>query len=142
MLKQEIKPYTPNFARAVDHFCIHTGGRAVLDAMETQLRLSPTLMEPSKHTLWRMGNTSSASIWSASVCPLCRPLPSCRVCQDLYRGSRSAQLGACCALSLACTCAAMLNLLASSCVYGAAQLRAASNLNLHLLYWIGPLVHG
>ena len=63
MLKQEVKPYTPNFAKAVHHFCIHTGGRAVLDAMETQLRLSPSSMEPSKHTLWRMGNTSSASIW-------------------------------------------------------------------------------
>ena len=67
VLKQEIKPYTPNFAKAVDHFCIHTGGRAVLEGMETQLRLSPALMEPSWHTLWRMGNTSSASIWSAPL---------------------------------------------------------------------------
>ena len=32
---------TPTIEKAFDHFVIHTGGRAVLDAMEISLGLSP-----------------------------------------------------------------------------------------------------
>ena len=39
--------------RAFEHFCMHTGGRGVLDAMEQQLRLPARLMQPSRAALWR-----------------------------------------------------------------------------------------
>ena len=58
-----LKPYIPDFKLAFDHFCLHTGGRAVIDEVETQLGLTPALARPSKEALRRFGNTSSASIW-------------------------------------------------------------------------------
>ncbi|KAI5446408.1 putative 3-ketoacyl-CoA synthase 21 [Lathyrus oleraceus] len=55
--------YTPNFNRAFEHFCIHSGGRAVIQAIERNLKLKKQDVEPSKMSLYRFGNTSSASIW-------------------------------------------------------------------------------
>ncbi|XP_058726506.1 probable 3-ketoacyl-CoA synthase 21 [Vicia villosa] len=55
--------YTPKFNRAFEHFCIHSGGRAVIQAIERNLKLKELDVEPSKMTLYRFGNTSSASIW-------------------------------------------------------------------------------
>ena len=59
----KMKPYIPDFKLAFDHFCIHTGGRGVIDAIEKQLELTPELTAPSRETLYRYGNISSASIW-------------------------------------------------------------------------------
>ncbi|KAL2895223.1 3-ketoacyl-CoA synthase 2 [Bienertia sinuspersici] len=59
----KIKPYIPDFKLAFEHFCIHAGGRAVLDELEKNLDLSPYHMEPSRMTLYRFGNTSSSSLW-------------------------------------------------------------------------------
>eukprot|EP00850_Spirogloea_muscicola_P006351 SM000030S11360 [mRNA] locus=s30:297216:299220:+ [translate_table: standard] len=58
-----IKPYIPDFKLAFEHFCIHAGGRAVLDELEKNLQLTPAHVEPSRMTLYRWGNTSSSSIW-------------------------------------------------------------------------------
>ncbi|CAI0559321.1 unnamed protein product [Linum tenue] len=42
---------------------IHAGGRGVLDQLEESLNLTERLMEPSRMTLYRFGNTSSSSLW-------------------------------------------------------------------------------
>ncbi|CAH9104031.1 unnamed protein product [Cuscuta europaea] len=63
VFKKKIKPYIPNFKLAFEHFCIHAGGKAVLDAIEKNLELSEWHMEPSRMTLYRFGNTSSSSLW-------------------------------------------------------------------------------
>lgn len=55
--------YLPNFKKVFDHFCIHAGGRAVIDAIEEKLGLSKEDVEASRMTLYRFGNTSSSSVW-------------------------------------------------------------------------------
>ncbi|WRX22692.1 Chalcone/stilbene synthase [Theobroma cacao] len=63
VLKMKIKPYIPDFKLAFEHFCIHAGGRGVLDELEKSLDLTQWHMEPSRMTLYRFGNTSSSSLW-------------------------------------------------------------------------------
>ena len=57
LLGWKVPPYVPDFKLAFDHFCLHTGGRAVIDALEAQLRLTPELVRPSKEAREADGRT-------------------------------------------------------------------------------------
>ncbi|CAI0466855.1 unnamed protein product [Linum tenue] len=61
-LKANVATLGP-FKRAFQHFCIHAGGKAVIQAIQKNLKLNDEDVEPSKMTLYRFGNTSSSSIW-------------------------------------------------------------------------------
>ncbi|GAB2228553.1 hypothetical protein Droror1_Dr00022673 [Drosera rotundifolia] len=59
----KLKPYIPNFKKAFEHFCIHAGGHPVISELQKSLNLTEDLVESSRMTLHRFGNTSSSCLW-------------------------------------------------------------------------------
>ncbi len=51
----QISAYVPDFKTGLHHFCIHAGGRAVIDGIEKNLNLLPEDTEPSRHVLYTYG---------------------------------------------------------------------------------------
>ena len=48
------QPYIPDFTKAFDHFCVHAGGRRVIDAIEVNLQLPQDKLNASRSTLYRL----------------------------------------------------------------------------------------
>ena len=51
----KVTRYVPNFKTGIHHFCIHAGGRAVIDGIEKNLQLSREDTLPSRLTLFHYG---------------------------------------------------------------------------------------
>lgn len=49
---KKVDMYIPDFKRGVHYFCIHAGGRGVIDGIEKNLNLSPHHVAASRHALY------------------------------------------------------------------------------------------
>ncbi|XP_065875640.1 3-ketoacyl-CoA synthase 19-like [Euphorbia lathyris] len=56
-------PNCINLKTGINHFCIHPGGRAIIDKVGESLGLDSYDLEPARMALYRFGNTSSGGLW-------------------------------------------------------------------------------
>jgi 3-ketoacyl-CoA synthase len=92
-----VRPYVPDFKRGIDHWCIHAGGRAVVDGVGENLKLGERQIEPSKATLYKYTIDHPTFPPRSKYCCFYRPHPPESTTPNIFRAR----------LIISCVCACL-----------------------------------